>query len=71
MEIRYYRDPETGAPHIHDHGVTVAEAERILAFPGEDEPCSGVRAKHSGRPPKGDTCVSYTFRTTMATGFLW
>ncbi len=27
MEIRYYRDPETGLPHIHDHGVTEAEAE--------------------------------------------
>jgi hypothetical protein len=41
MEIRYYCDPETGLPHIYDHGVTEAEAEWVLAHPGEDEPCSG------------------------------
>jgi hypothetical protein len=40
MDIRYYRDPETGLPHIHDHGVTEAEAAWILAHPGEDEACS-------------------------------
>jgi hypothetical protein len=40
MEIRYYRDPETGLPHIHAHGVTEAVAEWILARPGEDEACS-------------------------------
>ena len=37
MEIRYYRDPETGLPHIYEHGVKEAEAEWILAHPGEDE----------------------------------
>ena len=41
MEIRYYRDPESGLPHIYDHGVTEAEIEWILARPGADEPCSG------------------------------
>ncbi|MHB1422977.1 MAG: hypothetical protein ACYC3I_07245 [Gemmataceae bacterium] len=41
MEIRYYRDPETGIPHIHEHGVTEAEAEWILTHAGEDEPCAG------------------------------
>jgi hypothetical protein len=40
MEIRYHRDPETGLPHIHEHGVTEAEVESILARPGEDEACS-------------------------------
>ncbi len=36
MEFRYYRDPETGSPHIYDHGVTEAEAEWIINHPGED-----------------------------------
>ncbi|HEY5566748.1 MAG TPA: DUF4258 domain-containing protein [Gammaproteobacteria bacterium] len=38
MNIRYYIDPETGAPHIHNHGVTESEVEDILARPGEDRP---------------------------------
>ena len=41
MEVRYYLDPETGLPHIYEHGVTEAEAEWVLAHPGEDELCSG------------------------------
>jgi hypothetical protein len=41
MEIRYYRDPETGLPHVYDHGVTEAEVESILAHPAEDEDCAG------------------------------
>jgi hypothetical protein len=40
MEIRYYRDRETGLPHIYEHGVAEAEVEWILAHPGEDEACS-------------------------------
>jgi hypothetical protein len=44
MDIRYYLDPETGLPHILDHGVTEDEAEWILAHPAEDESCtSGSR----------------------------
>lgn len=39
MEIRYYRDPETGLPHIEDHGVAEAEAEWILAHPGKGMAC--------------------------------
>jgi hypothetical protein len=38
MNVRYYIDPETGAPHIHNHGVTESEVEDILARPGEDRP---------------------------------
>ena len=41
MAIRYYRDPETGLPHIYNHVVAEAEVEWILAHPGEDEACSG------------------------------
>lgn len=36
MNVRYYRDPETGQPHIYGHGVTEAEVEWVLRAPGED-----------------------------------
>jgi uncharacterized DUF497 family protein len=35
MEIRFHRDPETGQPHIWEHGVTKAEALQVLQRPGE------------------------------------
>ena len=34
--IRYYLDPETGLPHIFNHGVSENEVEEILSKPGED-----------------------------------
>ena len=37
MDIRYFRDPDSGLPHIYDHGVIESEVERILARPSEDE----------------------------------
>ena len=36
MNIRFYSDPETGLPHIYNHGVTEDEVEDILLNPGED-----------------------------------
>jgi len=35
MNIRFYSDPETGLPHIYDHGVTEGEVEEVLLNPGE------------------------------------
>ena len=34
MEVRYFRDPDTGMPHIHNHGVTEAEVLQVLCKPG-------------------------------------
>ena len=34
MNVRFYIDPETEAPHIHKHGVDVD----VLLNPGEDRP---------------------------------
>ena len=34
--IRYYVDPETGLPHIYNHGITEWEVEDVLARPAED-----------------------------------
>ena len=38
MNVRYYIDPATGEPHIHNHDVTETEVEEVLARPGEDRP---------------------------------
>lgn len=38
MIARFYNDPDTGVPHIHQHGVTEQEVEDVLARPGEDRP---------------------------------
>jgi hypothetical protein len=33
MKLRFHRDPETGLPHIFDHGVTEDEVREVLARP--------------------------------------
>ncbi len=38
MNIRFHIDPETGVPHIHNHGVDEDEVEEILMRPCEDRP---------------------------------
>lgn len=38
MRLRFYRDPDTGLPHLRRHGVTEDEAEDVLLTPGEDRP---------------------------------
>jgi hypothetical protein len=53
MEVRYYRDPETGLPHIYDHGVTEAEVESILARPNEEGPCAGGSRQALGQTAAG------------------
>src|SRR5260370_41430968 len=53
MEVRYFRDPDTGLPHIYAHGVTEAEVEWVLAHPGEDEACSGGSQQALGQTEGG------------------
>jgi len=38
VRLRFYRDPDTGLPHLRRHGVTEDEAEDVLLSPGEDRP---------------------------------
>ena len=38
MNIRFYSDPETGLPHIYNHGVTEDEVEEVLLNPGHSTP---------------------------------
>lgn len=52
MEIRYYIDPETGEPHIYDHGVNENEVEQVMSGSGEDLP-----AKRGARMKVGQTAA--------------
>ncbi len=36
MEFRFNTDPDTGLPHIYDHGVTKEEVRQVLAHPQEN-----------------------------------
>jgi len=36
MNVRFYIDPETEAPHIYRHGVYEEEVVDVLLSPGED-----------------------------------
>jgi len=38
MNIRFYRDPDTGEPHIYGHDVGEDEVADALESPGEDRP---------------------------------
>jgi hypothetical protein len=38
MEIRFCKDPDTGLPHIYEHGVTEDEVWQVLRSRGEDLP---------------------------------
>jgi hypothetical protein len=53
MEVRYYRDPESGLPHVYEHGVTEAEVEWVLTHSGEDEVCSGGSRQALGQTEGG------------------
>jgi hypothetical protein len=38
MNVRFYVDPETDAPHIYQHGINEEEVMDVLSSPGEDRP---------------------------------
>ena len=53
MDVRYYLNPETGLPHIYDHGIIEAEVEWILARPREEGPSSGGARQSIGQISAG------------------
>jgi hypothetical protein len=50
MEIRYYLDPDSGEPHIYEHGISELEVEQVLRGKGED-----LAARGSSRMKLGQT----------------
>ena len=54
MELRFWNDPETGLPHIYDHGVTESEVREVLRrygeeFPGTDDSRIRLGQTEAGR----------------------
>lgn len=47
MNILFYIDPQTDAPHIYNHGVDEDEVEDVLCNPGEERP--GIFASLTAR----------------------
>lgn len=52
--LRFYLDPATGEPHIHEHGVREEEVEEALRNSGEERPGRGssrvvIGATEAGR----------------------
>jgi hypothetical protein len=51
MRVRFFLDPETGEPHIQNHGVTEDEVEEVLRRPADDFP--GRRGSRIALGPTG------------------
>jgi hypothetical protein len=54
MNLRFYVDPQTDAPHIYNHDVNEDEVATVLQNPGEDRPGRdgsrvAIGQTHSGR----------------------
>ena len=47
MRVRFHIDPDTGQPHIYNHGVTAEEVRQVLVGRGIDEQSTeGSRVKY-------------------------
>ena len=53
MQARFYIDPATGSPHIHNHEVNEDEVVEVLEKPGEDRPGSEGARIALGRTASG------------------
>ncbi len=53
MELRFWRDPETGLPHIYEHGVTEEEVQYVLSRPGLNFPEDRNSRVHQGQTAAG------------------
>jgi hypothetical protein len=50
MELRFWLDPDTGLPHIHNHGVCEEEVAQVLRRPGLN-----IRGGRNSRSVMGQT----------------
>jgi hypothetical protein len=53
MQSRFWTDPETGLPHIYDHGVSEEEVRYVLSRPGLDYPEGRNARAHLGQTTEG------------------
>ena len=52
MKVRFHLDPETGQPHIYEHGVTEDEVRQVMALRGDD-----IRGRGQTRVRFGQTAA--------------
>jgi hypothetical protein len=53
MNIRFYMDPETGQPHIQEHGVMEEDVRQILVGRGDEFPGAGKARIRFGKTLAG------------------
>ncbi len=66
MKFRFYIDPESGAPHIYQHGVTEDEVADVIENPGEDRSRS-----ESARVVVGADGSWAVFASHLCSGTRW
>jgi hypothetical protein len=62
LNARFYIDPTTGSPHIHNHDVDEEEVIEVLDSPGEDR-----AARDGARVAVGQTAGGRYLRVIYAT----
>jgi len=63
MELRFWKDPETGMPHIYGHGVTEEEVRQVLSRPGLN-----LRSRGNSRSIMGQTAVGRFLKVVFVPG---
>ena len=62
MDIGFYIDPETGAPHIYNHDIDENEIAEVLRNPGEDRAGHGGARVASVKPAAAVICELFMLR---------
>jgi hypothetical protein len=70
VDVRYYYDPDTGDPHIYEHGVFEDEIEYVLRHAGEDRPGHDGSRHAIGQTAAGRYLRVITFVTLPTAVFL-
>lgn len=70
MNVRFYVDAETEAPHIHKHGVDDDEVVDVLTNPGEDRPGRKGRGSSLAKPEWGAIFGSFMCLILSPTVYL-
>jgi hypothetical protein len=71
MSLRFWVDPETGLPHIYNHGVIEEEVQQVLARPGLN-----IRGDRGSRSVMGQTAAGRHLKVVFvpdpdgASGFI-
>ena len=71
LSLRFYIDPETGDPHIYNHGVEEQEVEDVIILPNEDRRGREGSRIAIGQTQKGVISEWFTFAAVTRTTYLW